>query len=879
MASSLHDLMQAVGVLNHPDWFSEITLPNWPMPHQMDMIKIYPRNVRFGDFSEPGCVSADTEYLTPTGWKRIDQYDGGMVAQFHPDDKSMSFVQPSDYIVSPCEEMFVVKPSRGLNMKLSADHRVLHYTPGGSHYRVDRMDKVAAVHEQQVNGFRGLFCTTAKFSGATRTGLTEAQLRVQVMTLADGSFTAGAGTRCNVRVLKARKKARCRALLESSGIPFKEYAAPQGYTVFNYYSPLRCKTYPSSWWGCSEEERAVILDEARYWDGNEPKKSTRAFRFTSAHKTDVDFIQFCAVTLGVNCTTKHRRTRILGGNEFDEHTALVSSKGLLSGIASSTTKTLISVEPTEDGKMYCFTVPSSFLVLRRKGKVFTTGNCGKTFPAQVHAIFMAAIGNRVVFVTLPALIPQFMKEFEEFFPGIGRRLKIEDLDCSAAHKKKRETRWEVEGWPDILVMSYDIYRLYNDKHPVKNIGNNLWRLRNVNAIGTKEEFSTAYFNADGDPKFPRAQAYTTDGRVINMKRGTAKNTKQMMLRERDYNVMFFDEGDALCGLESILSESVAEMSMRLKDDVAIYIMTGTPIPTKLHNAYGIIRLINPDAYLNKAAFIRQHCEMKEFNIPLPGGKSKKIKEIAGYFDTEKLYESLWKNAHRVQKRDVLDLPEPLISEVPVRLSGAHNKLYRQIVNDRFAVLGDQVLAPDNVSALRHLALQVISCPGQFDPAMSDNSELAKATYQLVQTLKPEPSRKLIIFAFYRRAIEELAKQYAHYKCAVVYGGTADRAAEIEKFQNDDECEVIIIQWVSGGAGLNLQVAGYIIFYECPTSPKAAKQAIARADRKGQKNMVNVFFMRVLKTLSDKNFKSLLTNEESNNRAIKDKHDLLFELLG
>lgn len=510
---------------------------------------------------------------------------------------------------------------------------------------------------------------------------------------------------------------------------------------------------------------------------------------------------------------------------------------------------------------------------------FSEPGAGKTFPAQVHAIFMAAIGNRVVFVTLPALIPQFMKEFEEFFPGIGRRLKIEDLDCSAAHKKKRETRWEVEGWPDILVMSYDIYRLYNDKHPVKNIGNNLWRLRNVNAIGTKEEFCTPYFKEDGDPRFPQAQAYTTDGRLINMKRGTAKNTKQMMLREREYNVMFFDEGDALCGLESILSESVAEMSMRLKDDVAIYIMTGTPIPTKLHNAYGIIRLINPEAYLNKAAFIRQHCEMKEFNIPLPGGKSKKIKEIAGYFDTEKLYQSLWKNAHRVQKRDVLDLPEPLISEIPVRLSGAHLKLYRQIVNDRFAVLGDQVLAPDNVSALRHLALQIISCPGQFDPEMSDNSELAKATYQLVQTLKPEPTRKLIIFAFYRRAIEELAKQYSHYKCAVVYGGTADRAAEIEKFQKDDECEVIIIQWVSGGAGLNLQIAGYIIFYECPTSPKAAKQAIARADRKGQLNMVNVFFMRVLKTLSDKNFKSLLTNEESNNRAIKDKHDLLFELLG
>jgi SNF2 family DNA or RNA helicase len=514
---------------------------------------------------------------------------------------------------------------------------------------------------------------------------------------------------------------------------------------------------------------------------------------------------------------------------------------------------------------------------------FSEPGTGKTYPAQVHAIMMAAMGNRVVFTTLPGLIPQFMEEFEVFFPGIGKRLKIEHMDCTATQKKKKEQQWDVEGWPDILVLSYDIYRLYNDKNPRKKIGNNLWKIRNINKIGTPEEYATSYFIEEGDdkgnPRFPKAQPYTKDGRQINVKNGTAKNPKQMLLKEHGYNVLFFDEGDALCGLESILSESVAEMSMRLKDEVAIYVMTGTPIPTKLHNAYGLIRLINPTAYLNKASFLRQHCEHEEFEIPLAGGKSKKIKQIVGYFDTEKIFESLWKNARRVQKRDVIPMPEPVISEVPVKLSGRHLKLYRQVINDRFAVLGDLVLAPDNSSALRHLALQLISCPSKFDPTLTECDELAKATGNLVESINPGPKRKLIIFAFYRQAIESLALQFAHRKVAIVYGGIPDRQAQVEKFQKDDECDTIIIQWVSGGAGLNLQVASYIIFYECPTSPKAAKQAIARADRNGQVNVVNVYFMRVKGTLSDKNFKALLANEESNNRAIKDRHDLLFELLG
>lgn len=42
----------------------------------------------------------------------------------------------------------------------------------------------------------------------------------------------------------------------------------------------------------------------------------------------------------------------------------------------STTK--VSVFRTEDNFKYCFSVPSSMLILRRNGKVFITGNCGKT---------------------------------------------------------------------------------------------------------------------------------------------------------------------------------------------------------------------------------------------------------------------------------------------------------------------------------------------------------------------------------------------------------------------------------------------------------------------------------------------------------------------
>ena len=73
------------------------------------------------------------------------------------------------------------------------------------------------------------------------------------------------------------------------------------------------------------------------------------------------------------------------------------------------------------------------------------------------------------------------------------------------------------------------------------------------------------------------------------------------------------------------------------------------------------------------------------------------------------------------------------------------------------------------------------------------------------------------------------------------------------------------------------MASHIIFYECPTSPKDAKQAIARCDRTGQHLLVNVYFMRVLRTLSDRNFKKLLTAEEDVNKIVQDELGLIHEI--
>jgi hypothetical protein len=76
-------------------------------------------------FGSPSCVDGDTEYLTPTGWKKISKYQKGeSVLQYNIEDESAEFVEPIKYIKTPATEMYEFKNTY-LNQCLSLNHTVV----------------------------------------------------------------------------------------------------------------------------------------------------------------------------------------------------------------------------------------------------------------------------------------------------------------------------------------------------------------------------------------------------------------------------------------------------------------------------------------------------------------------------------------------------------------------------------------------------------------------------------------------------------------------------------------------------------------------------------------------------------------------------------
>jgi hypothetical protein len=79
-----------------------------------------------------GCFDAETEYLTPQGWKYFKDYkEGDLVGQYNPDNNNLEFVYPKEYIKLPADKLTRMQ-ARGLDFCLSDEHRVLYITRAGN---------------------------------------------------------------------------------------------------------------------------------------------------------------------------------------------------------------------------------------------------------------------------------------------------------------------------------------------------------------------------------------------------------------------------------------------------------------------------------------------------------------------------------------------------------------------------------------------------------------------------------------------------------------------------------------------------------------------------------------------------------------------------
>jgi len=324
-----------------------------------------------------GCVDKDTEFLTPTGWKFISDYtEDDLVAQWNQ-DSSIKFVKPLGYIKAESDTLHHIK-SNTVDMVVSDEHRVPYITDKGT---------FTVKHFSEIKNFGKLKIprTYESVIGDSCSSISNELLQVLVMQSADGSHIKNIKQfKIRINVKKYSKKTRVIKLLDNAGIPFSMVKAAEGYLTVSYYPPKEIAFKGlGSLWNCSDEQLKIVGQEATFWDGCLTKRTNVVCPTFTGNKVDAELVQHAWHILTGNYVTLTKDPREY--KKEDLYTVQGSSRSVSDlTFRSSRDRKLSTITPykTTDGFKYCFTTPSTFWLARRNGKVFPTGNSGKSFMSR-----------------------------------------------------------------------------------------------------------------------------------------------------------------------------------------------------------------------------------------------------------------------------------------------------------------------------------------------------------------------------------------------------------------------------------------------------------------------------------------------------------------
>lgn len=200
---------------------------------------------------------------------------------------------------------------------------------------------------------------------------------------------------------------------------------------------------------------------------------------------------------------------------------------------------------------------------------------------------------------------------------------------------------------------------------------------------------------------------------------------------------------------------------------------------------------------------------------------------------------------RYEDTECQDLPPIMYQTIHVNLPEDAEALYRRIVGELRAEHGNYRAVESAFVRMRQIASGFVTAKDATDED-ADRIEIEfecpklDALLELLDEIAP--SEKVIVFHDFIRSGARISEALTKAKTGHVrlYGGTVDKPAALSKFLTDPKCRALVANTRSGGTGLNLQVARYIIFFESPVSPIDRRQAEKRCHRAGQGGRVHVY---------------------------------------
>lgn len=268
-------------------------------------------------------------------------------------------------------------------------------------------------------------------------------------------------------------------------------------------------------------------------------------------------------------------------------------------------------------------------------------------------------------------------------------------------------------------------------------------------------------------------------------------------------------------------------------------MSGTPLMNSPIDLYFPIKWLGYENH-SLFEFKRHYCRLGGYNDA----------EIMGYKNLDELRSLVDQIMLRRLKTEVLDLPDKIEKLEYVEMSSKQSKLYLEVQQNTKTLIHQIRMSNNPLSMLLRLR-QVTGWCGIIDESIQESAKMQRMI-ELVEDIVSN-NQKAIIFSNWTSITEVAVKLLSKYNPAYITGDVKqeERMNEVDRFQNDVRCKVIIGTIGAMGTGLTLTSAQNVIFLDEPWTKALKNQAEDRAHRIGTKGTVSIITLMCKDTIDDR----------------------------
>lgn len=303
-----------------------------------------------------------------------------------------------------------------------------------------------------------------------------------------------------------------------------------------------------------------------------------------------------------------------------------------------------------------------------------------------------------------------------------------------------------------------------------------------------------------------------------------------------WDALVLDEGQFIKNPGS----QVAVTARALKSSHRI-VLTGTPVENRTLDLWSLFAFAQPGLLGNQTGFKRQYPQE----------------------DSDALARLRRRTRHfllrRTKSQVATDLPARIEDEIVVDLEDSQQALYAAELKKAQQELL-KVREPSQFDAVRFsvltslLRLRQICChPGLVSPELrSAPSAKLEALVERVEELRAE-GHKVLVFSQFVGMLDIISERLAEESIPylLLTGQTEDRASLVTRFQEDNDVSVFLLSIRAAGFGLTLTAADYVVLFDPWWNPAVEAQAIDRAHRIGQTEVVTAYRLIAAGTVEEK----------------------------